>query len=855
MAKRAGTKSTDQYTHPSAKRANLPTEQTGKTMSETDRRPIMYEPQTRAIDDEPVLAWNRQPANQDGHAAHPLYVREKVHPAAFVKLLQGGGEQPQLFSDFNGLPSPDAAYEWYQHAANWSNRLIHGESTRVMASLLARENMAGKVQMIYFDPPYGVGYRSNFQVSVKQSDRTPESAEGRPLDTRTIRAFRDTYERNIHSYLDLTREKLVLMRELLTDSGSLFMQIGDENVLRVGLLLDEVFGAENRVALIPYVTSGSSSAKTLPNVTDFLLWYAKDKPQAKYHQLYEPLSRAEKAANMSFHAMVELADGSTESPSEDQLTNPDQNLPQGARFYQRMPLNSPGVSTSGRSDPYFWKGRAWPCPAGEQWRVSMEGMERLDQLDRLDAAGPGSILRWKRYEDEIPGRQIHNLWHRKASASDKRYVVQTADSVIERCVLMATDPGDLVMDPTCGGATTAVAAEKWGRRWITCDTSPVAVSIARQRLSTATFPYWTLADSSEGAHHEAELSGKPEGSPPDGGWGNDPAEGFVYERVPQVSASVLAYDLDPDPIMLVDRPHKKRGVTRVTSPMTVESEQPWATVIPLEGTDDEAVVAHGDFSEAVEAALLNHTVKGGRDNADMTIRALEPWPSDSELLAWKATYTVKDGAAEHTAAVMVAAEDVTVPGEMVREAAREITDSAERADVLLVVAYAYAADAPADVGRIKVARAQMNRDLMIRELSTETGHEAFVIIGEPDVRILDDYPDEQIAVEICGYDTFDPATGNASDGGPDDVACWMLDTDHDGESFYARRIHFPGADNDRQIKKLLKELGKNADDVEQEALTAMRSAPFDPPDRGRIAVKIVTATGMEMTTTRETPKA
>lgn len=850
MAKRATTKTTDQYTHPSAKRANLPTEQTGKTMSDTDRRPILYQPQTREIDDEPILAWDRQPANQDGHAAHPLYVREKVHPAAFVKLLQGSGEQPQLFKDFNGLPSPDAAYEWYQHAANWSNRLIHGECTRVMASLLARENMAGKVQMIYFDPPYGVGYRSNFQVSVNNRE-VPEGAEGRPHDTRTIRAFRDTYERNIHSYLDLTREKLILMRELLADSGSLFMQIGNENVLRVGVLLDEVFGAENRISVIPFSTTSGSSSRTLPSVADFLLWYTKDAQQIKYRQLYEPLTRSEIVEYMSSYARVELQDGSTRSLTAEERVDPDKHLPVGARLYQRRSLDSQGHQ-EGRSEPYYWDGHDWPCAAGRHWSVSREGMNRLAELERLDSAGRDSALRWKSYENEVPGRRINNMWHRQMYASDKRYVVQTADSVIERCVLLATDPGDLVFDPTCGGATTAAAAEKWGRRWITCDTSPVAVSIARQRLSTATFAYWTLADSAEGARQEAELSGKPEALPPEGGWGNDPARGFVYERVPQVSASVLAYDLDPDPIMLVDQPRKKRAVTRVTSPMTVESEQPWATVIPLEGSDDEMVVAHGDFSEAVEAALLNHTINGGRDNADMTIRALEPWPSDSELLAWKATYTINGGAAEHTAAVMVAAEDVTVPGEMVREAAREITDSAERVDVLLVVAYMYAADAPPTVGRITVAKAQMNRDLMIRELSAETGHEAFVIIGEPDIRILDDYPDGQIAVEIRGYDTFDPATGNASEGGPDDVACWMLDTDHDGESFYARRIHFPGADNDRQIKKLLRELGKNADDVEQEALTAMRSAPFDPPERGRIAVKIVTATGMEMTAVRET---
>ena len=852
MARKAAPKITDQYIHTSTHRLNLPTEQTGKAMSDDDRRPVLHLPETRGIDDDPILAWDRRRADSDGHAAHPLYVREKVHPAAFVKLLEGSGEQPQLFHDFNGLPSADAAYEWYQHAANWSNRLIHGECTRVMASLLARESMAGRVQMIYFDPPYGMGYKSNFQVSVNQRDKTPETARGRPHDTRTVRAFRDTYERGIHSYLDLTREKLLLMRELLARSGSLFMQIGDENVHRAAILLDEIFGAENRVATIPFATTSGSSSKSLPSVADFLLWYAKDKEQVKYHQLYEPLTRAEKIAHMSSYAMVELEDGSTRTPTPDERDDPDARLPVGARLYRRVALTSPGTSTTGRSDPYSWNGHDWPCPAGEQWRVSVDGMDRLAELGRLDAAGPGSTLRWKHYESEVPGRRINNMWPQQAYASDKRYVVQTADSVIERCVLMSTDPGDLVFDPTCGGATAAVAAEKWGRRWITCDTSPVAVSIARQRLATATFPYWTLADSSDGARQEAKLSGKPEASPPDGGWGNDPAEGFVYERVPQVSASVLAYDLNPDPIMLVDRPRRKRAVTRVTSPMTVESEQPWATVIPLEGTDDETVVAHGDFSEAVQAALLNHTVNGGRDSVDMTVRALEPWPGDSELLAWKAVYTISGGAAEHTAAVMVAAEDVTVPGEMVREAAREITDSAERADLLLVVAYAYAADAPAKVGRIAVARAQMNRDLMIRELSAETGHEAFVIVGEPDIRVLDDYPGGQMAVEVLGYDTFDPATGNASEGGPDDVACWMLDTDHDGESFYARRIHFPGAENDRQIKKLLKELGRNADDAEQAALTAMRSAPFDPPERARIAVKIITATGMEMTTVHST---
>ena len=850
MAETKPRRQTEQYTHPSAKRANLPTEQTAPTMSDADRQPVRHVPASRGSDDQPILAWDRQGDDSAGHAAHPLYVREKVHPAAFVKLLQGSGPQPSLFGDFNGLPSADAAYEWYRHAANWSNRLIHGESTRVMASLAAREAMTGKVQMIYFDPPYGMGYKSNFQVST-DSREVPEGAAGRPNDTRTIRAFRDTYERGIHSYLDLTREKLILMRELLADSGSLFMQIGDENVHRAAILLDEVFGAENRVATIPYATSGGSSAKTLPSVADFLLWYAKEKPRVKYRQIYESLSRAERIEHMSSYAMLELADGSTRRLTENERVAPDKHLPAGSRAYKRVALTSPGTSTTGRSEPYVWDGHTWPCPAGEQWRVSMAGMDHLAELGRLDSAGPGSALMWKWYEEEVPGRRINNMWHRQRFASDKRYVVQTADSVIERCVLMATDPGDLVFDPTCGGATTAVAAEKWGRRWITCDTSPIAVSIARQRIATSTFPYWTLSSSADGAAAEAKLSGSLPSDPPGDSWSNDPADGFVCERVPQVSAATLAYGRDPDPIMLVDRPVAKRGVIRVASPLTVESEQPWATVVPLEGTADASVTAHGDFCRAVEHALRSHTVAGGRGGPDMHVVDLEPWPGEGDLLEWKAAYTVGRGAAEHTAAVMVAAEDVTVPGELIREAARQAADSAERVDLLLVVAFAYGTDAPSKVGRIGVARAQMNRDLMIRELSDETGHEAFVVIGEPDVHIVEGLPNGQIAVEVCGYDTYDPATGNASEGGPGDVACWMCDTDHDGESFFARRIHFPGADRDRLVRKLVTSLGRSIDEDEREALTSLRSAPFGPPDAGRIAVKIVTTTGLEMTSVKQ----
>ena len=647
--------------------------------------------------------------------------------------------------------------------------------------------------------------------------------------------------------------------------------------MRVGLLCDEVFGAENRVALITYMPTSGSRARTLPEASSYLLWYAKDKTSVKYHQLYEPKDTEELLR--SGLCKLELSDGTLRKLTVDER-NGITSIPADARLYSTYSLHSMVHSDTGSSAPYLWAtelggdGGLHSIGAGRRWRVSTPAswrhangpsdledweidcaMNRLAKANRLEAMSSTGMIRQIRYWDEVPGTKISNVWKNQMTAVSKQYVVQTSEKVVERCMLMATDPGDLVLDPTCGSGTTAMAAERWGRRWITCDTSPITMAIARQKMATAVLPYYLLLDSPSGYREEFARSG---GSLQDErpSYGYDPAKGFVYERYDRVSAAQLSLDDDEDPeiIYCVDRPVENKKILRVSSPFTVESEQPWATVLPLEGTDDEQVIAHDDFLGAVQAALLGQTINGGRDNADMTIRALEPWAGKSNLLAWKAVYTLDGGAAEHTAAVMVAAEDVTVPGEMIHEAAMEITDSAERADMLLVVAYAYAPDAPSEVGRFAVARAQMNRDLMIRELSDEKGHEAFVILGEPDIKIID-CPHNQIAVEVLGYDTFDPATGNASAGGPDDVACWMVDTNHDRKSFFARRIHFPGADDDRQIKNLLKKLGKKADAVEREALTAMRSAPFDRPERGRIAVKVVTATGMEMTAVRNAQRS
>lgn len=848
---------TGSYTYTSAARKNLPTEQTEPLMGPDDKRPVPFTPEIREFDEQPRLAWARSPhVDEDGnprpYEAHPLYVREKIEPHRFVRQLQADDDaiQGSMWESFNGLPE-GSALDWYRYDGNWQNRLIHGESARVMASLAGREHLAGQVQMIYFDPPYGMGFKSNFQTSVDWLD-TADGRAGLPSDPQTIAAFRDTYEHGVHSYLDGMTERLTLCRELLTESGSIFVQIGDENVHRMALLLDEVFGAEHRVATIPYVTAGGSSAKTLSSVADFLLWYAKDRDQVKYHQLYEELSRAEKVEHMSSYAMVELADGTTRRLTANERADPDAHLPEKARLYRRMRLVSPGVSTTGRSEPYRWKGQDWPCPPGMHWAVSMEGIDRLAELGRLDAASSDSELSWKRYEDEVPGRRIHNVWSRQMSVAGKRYVVQTGNAVIERCMLMATDPGDLVLDPTCGGATTAYVAEQWGRRWITIDTSPVATMIARQRIATATFDYYTLDDDAE----------------------KDPRGGFIYESVPYVSTATLAYDEDPPATPLVDRPRVTKGVVRVSSPFTVESETPWS-YIPFEDAEDGAGTsteepgettpsADGHYAATVLAYICESPIRGGRQGSDIYVTDVEPWPGESRLVSHRATYTVAGTSAEQTAALMIASPEVIVTRAVLAAAAAESarTDGGTGDLLLLAVAYDFAPDCDDRYGRVHVVKIRPHRDLQIGDLKPEAAHQAFVMVGQPEIAVHEEDPDpattdvQRISVEVLGYDIYNPATGTVeSSAGAARVSCFMVDTDHDSMNFYARRIHFPGADGDRQIRALRRTLGRSIDDLEWEAALSSRSAPFARPDGGVIAAKIITADGGEMTVVREVGRA
>ena len=623
----------EQYTHQGKDRVNNPPVGlvTPETDGSEDINTYKHDPHI-----DPQLQWaGKQERTSFEIPTVSLHVHERIDPHTIVEAVRkrpDGGKQLSLFSAPEENPPIRQAIEFYKHRKNWTNRLIAGDSLLVMNSLLEKEGLGGKVQTIYIDPPYGIRYSSNFQPFVSQQSVTSgDQDRNLTAEPEQIRAFRDTWELGIHSYLAYLRDRLLLGHDLLHESGSCFVQIGDENVHRVAMIMDEIFGAENRVATITYATTSASPAKTLPEIADYLLWYAKDVRKVKYRQLYESKDRKGIIELFSWHVMVELQDGTCRKLTDKERFDP-KNLPNGARLYKRTGFDSQGGSTIDRSEPYQWKGRIFTCPPGRQWSISKEGMDRLAELGRLDAADGQITLCWKRYEDEVPGKPIHNVWAAQMSARGKRYVVQTALKPIQRCILMTSDPGDLVLDPTCGSGTTAYVAEQWGRRWITCDTSRVAIAVARQRLLTAIYDHYKLAHPDEGV-----------------------GAGFRYRCVETVSPRILGYDEEPNQTVLYDQPLSDRSKIRVAGPFTVEAV-PAPTVRPLSGVNepkapDFSLVRSGETVRQNDwrDELLKTGVRG-KAGQRISFARLEPLPAMRFLHAEGETRSPTEESGDCTAA-------------------------------------------------------------------------------------------------------------------------------------------------------------------------------------------------------------
>ena len=544
-------------THGKAKRTNIPTAEYQAVMVADDRDPIQVAYQHRNRDLDPQLVWRGKDIQDWSDLvvqAPPLFIQEKVHPKVLIEDLRQRSKeikkedgrspfQADLFADFNGLPSEAAATEFYRHDANWSNRMILGDGLQVMASLAEREGLRGKVQCIYIDPPYGIKFNSNFQWSTTSRDVKDGNAQHITREPEQVKAFRDTWRDGIHSYLTYLRDRLTVARDLLTESGSVFVQIGDENAHRVRALMDEVFGEENFISQVSFATTSAHSALHLSNTVDFLLMFAKKKDSLKYRHLYGlkliGSDKSDKYTNLL------MSDGSQRPLTSKERTG-DSQIPDGARIYTLGDLVSRGWSEVG-SAAINSEGRRYECPSNSHWKTNHSGLLRLGYAGRL--VGTGKRLMFRRFLEDFAAVPFNNQWMDTSSGfsltDPKVYVVQTRSLVIERCILMATDPGDLVLDPTCGAGTSAYVAEQWGRRWITIDTSRVALALARARVMGARYPYYLLADSRDGQNKEGELSSK---VPSEAPTYNDIRQSFVYERVPHITLKSIANNAEIDVI-------------------------------------------------------------------------------------------------------------------------------------------------------------------------------------------------------------------------------------------------------------------------------------------------------------------
>ena len=901
-------KSVETLTHEEARRRNLPSAEHQPLMREEEQTAVRVAYERRNRDLDPQLVW-RGKDEQDSADLEvnvpPLYIQERVHPKVLVDDLmrqtakrresEDEGRQQgfaDLFADFNGLPSEDAKTEFYQHDANWSNRMILGDSLQVMASLAEREGLRGKVQCIYIDPPYGIKFNSNFQWSTTSRDVKDGNSAHITREPEQVKAFRDTWRDGVHSYLTYLRDRLTVARDLLSESGSIFVQIGDENIHRVRVVMDEVFGEDNFVSLITMRKTTSEGASLLGATTDFIVWYGKSSDQTKFRATYQPRSDTAE----SRYSLVGL-DG---------------------RKYRLDNITSSRPAGDGDVKSFAWNGRVFD-PGSGTFKTTSDGLRRLSLADRLYASVRGK-LNYRRFQDDFSVAITGNLWTDisgavQSRADPKVYVVQTSTQLIQRCILMTTVPGDLVLDPTCGSGTTAYVAEQWGRRWITVDTSRVALALARARVMGARYPYYLLSDSRDGQVKQAEIERK---APSESQTYDDVRQGFVYDRVPHITLRAIANNSEIDVIwedaqkdleplreelnrlvgesweeweiprdaedtwpdeakslharwwelriarqkeidasiatnavyeFLYDKPYEDRTKVRVAGPFTAESISPHRVLGVDENGDIIAESSNGygseyDFAQVILDNLRTSGVQQAHRDDRIEFSSISLWPGRLVCADGRYVEGGEENGVERRAAIFVGPEFGTVSRPDLVEAAREAADGGF--DVLIACAFNYEAHTTEfeSLGRVPVLKARMNADLHMAEDLKNTGKgNLFVIFGEPDIDILD-ADDGQIQVKVNGVDVFHPNTGEVRSDGPDGIACWFIDTDYNEEAFFVRHAYFLGASD--PYKSLKTTLKAEIDADAWATLHSDTSRPFDKPDSGRIAVKVINHLGDEV---------
>lgn len=815
----------------------------GKETLELPKNPVVH----RGKD--PELFWLNKYGNDDRENLlkvdiRSLYRHEHIAPEQIIKGLykvveeQKNPDQMDLFSNVNELfgnalerDELEKVSEYYQHSDGWTNRLIQGDSHLVMASLLEREGMAGQVQTIFVDPPYGINYGSNWQMklnnrSVKETD---ENISGEP---EMIKAFRDTWELGIHSYLSYLRDRLLIAKELLNDSGSIFLQIGIENVHLGRNILDEVFGSENFMSQINFATTTLTS-KFLDRAGDFILWYAKDKNQIKYRELFK---EKEWGKGTPF-TWVEEQNGNQRPMTKEELSKQIALPPKSKIFGIHYDLLSSGYTASCTFD-FEYNGQVFKARS-KSWKTNKEGIETLKKKGRIIV--PGKTPRYLYYHGDYPVQKMNNVWLDTGGRSERHYVVQTNEKIIQRCLLMTTDPGDLVLDPTCGSGTTAYVSEKWGRRWITVDTSRIAMNIAKQRLLTSSLPYFELYDEE----------------------GNDIRQGFKYQTVPHITLGSVANN-EPDPFeTLYDQPKEDKKRLRVSGPFTVETLQNFEPVSPA-SLDDIATKSEDDsnFEDRIFEHLKSAGVKNGIKNEQAVFIRVETL-ADSFLHA-EGFYLNSEGK-ECKAYFNIGPKFGTVAKKAVNEAVKSCRTRGD-ADWLIILGFSFESDitnqnVTMSVGSFEVTKVRMHDDLMQEGLLKKDKKAAsFVTIGEPDIKLHKE--GNQAHVEIRGLDIYDPIKDEVKARNVEDIAYWMVDDVYDGSNFVVKQVFFCGGKKDefKKWKKGLDDLAKQKtkknvektlkieiDDEAFDRLYGFKSHPFEIKKGQKVAVRVISQFGEEST--------
>lgn len=769
----------------------------------------------------------------------PLFIHERLSTKAILETLKGHRRDKQIdmFDLFGDPQHPihEQVLRAYEHKDKWVNRMILGDSLVVMNSLLQYESLGGQVQMIYIDPPYGVQFGSNFQPFVRRRDVDHGDDEDMTREPEMVQAYRDTWVLGLHSYLSYMRDRLYLSKELLDPRGSIFVQISDDNLQHVRELMDEVYGAENFVCLIAFAKTTGFSGKTLSSVADFILWYARDIGRIKFHQLYRAKEAGEEGAT-KYKPVRDLQAIPRGRFDPDRLATIDQLTSQGGAEGEQA---------------FEFAGRTRLPPPGMHWKTTVEGLKKLAQAGRIVVEG--NSIRYIRFLDDFPVFPIANIWQDiggiQSRTEGKLYVVQTAPVAIERCILMATDPGDLVVDPTCGSGTTAYCAEKWGRRWITTDVSRVPLALARQRLLTATYPWYGLKNDARG-----------------------PAGGFDYQRrqnpqgeeiggiVPHIKLEDIANNEPSKEEILVDRPEINNSITRVSGPFTVEATIPTPVDWESGGVQDSGISqeTYGSFVERMLEVLRKSPILRLEGNKTINLKNVRP---PAKTLSLSAEAVVVNGG-EKPVAFVFGPENGAVSEKLVYEAAKEA--NGKNYSHLYVVGFSIQPHARtliencAEAMGVPATYVQATPDLMMGDLlKNMRSSQIFSVCGLPEIevrkiRTKEKAEAQQYEVELLGMDVFDPVTMETLNRKGDDVPAWFLDTDYNNLSFHVSQAFFPRTGAWKRLKKALK--GEYEDTV-WDHLAGTVSAPFEAGEHKQIAVKVIDDRGNELLVVRNLTEA